>query len=76
MVAMSHPWETCGAFYPKRDARNYLPIGGYSFTAAETKAAKDRSRSLIVDQESLKVRIIPVTRKEAEVGIDWTQIPV
>ena len=72
---MSFPWETAGAFYPKRDARHYLPHNSYMFSAAETYAAKAKSRPFIVDRESLHVRTLPVTKEQAEVGIDWNTLP-
>ena len=72
---MSFPWQDCGAFYPKRDGRNHLPIGGYSFSATETYAAKARSRPFLVDRESLKVTTVPVTREQFEVqGVPWDQV--
>ena len=72
---MSHPWEIYGETYPRRDARHYLPRGGYTFSATETYAAKARSRLFLLDRESLHVRQLPFTRGEVEKnGIDWNTI--
>lgn len=72
---MSEPWMTCGTAYPAREARHHNPIGSFTLTAIETYKAIERSRPLLRD-DSLKVKVLPISRKEFEKGkdISWNKV--
>lgn len=72
---MSFPWQYAGVAYTPRDARHYLPQGSHTLTAIETYRAIERSKPLLRD-DSLKVRVLPLSLREFENGKDipWDKV--